>query len=88
LVTAQNRLADARRRPPALRDRIAEGSTPQGLSTASPDQRPAAAPVIEVTIGRVEIRATVASSQEKKRAPRTPTLGLDAYLRQRGGGRR
>jgi len=52
-----------------------------------PRRQPAEAPAIHVTIGRVEIRATVAPGQEKKRAPKAPALGLDAYLRQRNGGR-
>jgi hypothetical protein len=42
--------------------------------------------VIQVTIGRVEIRATVASRPEKKSALKAPALSLDAYLNQRNGG--
>ncbi len=46
-----------------------------------------AAPTIQVTIGRIEVRGTPASSS--KPAPRSaaPTLSLDEYLRSRGGGR-
>ena len=87
LVPAQDRLADVRRRPPTSRDRVAESSTPPHLTAASPSRQPAEAPVIQVTIGRVEIRATLASSHDTKRTPRAPMLGLDAYLRQRNGGR-
>ncbi|HRJ53110.1 MAG TPA: hypothetical protein PLE99_10095 [Candidatus Thiothrix moscowensis] len=43
-------------------------------------------PVINVTIGRIEIRATVATSKQKPQAAaRPPVMGLDEYLRQRGG---
>lgn len=43
-------------------------------------------PVINVTIGRIEIRATVAVSKQKPQAAsRPPVMGLDEYLRQRGG---
>lgn len=87
LVPAQDRQADARRRDPARREPVGAGPAPSDSSAVWPGRQSAEAPVIEVTIGRVEIRATVASSQDKKRAPRAPALGLDAYLRQRSGGR-
>lgn len=53
---------------------------------AVPDLGAGEGPVIQVTIGRVEVRATVASGPEPKRPPRTPALSLDAYLRRRNGG--
>ena len=45
-----------------------------------------AEPVIQVTIGRVEIRAVHAPRAEKRSAIKTPALSLDAYLTQRRGG--
>jgi hypothetical protein len=45
-----------------------------------------AGPVIQVTIGRVEIRAVHAPRAEKRSAVKTPALTLDAYLTQRNGG--
>jgi hypothetical protein len=43
-------------------------------------------PVIQVTIGRVEIRAVHAPRAEKRLAVKPPALSLDAYLTQRNGG--
>ena len=47
-----------------------------------------AEPVIQVTIGRVEIRAVHAPRAEKRSAAKAPALSLDAYLTQRNGGGR
>jgi hypothetical protein len=47
--------------------------------------KPEPAPTIQVTIGRIEVRATPPSSS--KRQPATvPVMSLDDYLRQRAGG--
>lgn len=43
-------------------------------------------PTIQVTIGRVEVRAESLSLPAKKAAARTPTLSLSDYLRQRSKG--
>jgi hypothetical protein len=68
------------------------------ISSAAPgrfvhDRRaePAAAPIVRVTIGRVEVRAEL--SQPKTRAASAPraksaAISLDDYLKQRGEGRR
>ncbi|MBX3630984.1 MAG: hypothetical protein KF908_13985 [Nitrosomonas sp.] len=45
-------------------------------------------PTIQVTIGRVEIRAAVASAPARKTSARSPAMNLDDYLKQRNGGRR
>lgn len=45
-------------------------------------------PTIQVTIGRVEIRATVASTPIRKPPTKSSTMSLDDYLTQRNGGRR
>lgn len=50
--------------------------------------RVADAPTIQVTIGRVEIRATVAPTPPtRKISTQSPVMSLDEYLRQRNGGR-
>jgi hypothetical protein len=44
-------------------------------------------PVINVTIGRIEVRATVSPQrQTPKPESRTPVMGLEEYLRRRSGG--
>jgi hypothetical protein len=54
---------------------------------ANPTQETPALPPIEITIGRLEIRATQpAQPAPRPRPSRAPALGLDDYLRQRGGG--
>jgi hypothetical protein len=55
---------------------------PEGAKTAE-------VPVINVTIGRVEIRAVASSAQVKEARTKPATLSLEEYLRQRsnGGGR-
>jgi hypothetical protein len=60
----------------------AEPTAPQGAA-----ERVADAPTIQVTIGRVEIRATVAPTPARKPPAQAPVMSLDEYLRQRNGGR-
>jgi hypothetical protein len=50
-------------------------------------ERSADTPTIQVTIGRVEIRATVESPPARKPQAKAPVMSLDEYLRQRNGGR-
>ncbi len=45
-------------------------------------------PTIQVTIGRVEIRAAAAPASARKTSARSPAMNLDEYLKQRNGGRR
>jgi hypothetical protein len=54
---------------------------------AQPTEIPAA-PTINVTIGRIEVRATTAAAQPRKQPPVAQTMSLDEYLRKRnqGGG--
>ncbi len=49
----------------------------------SPLMAPAPAPTIEVTIGRVEVRATPVKESSKPTRPTSPVVGLDEYLRRR-----
>lgn len=44
-------------------------------------------PTIQVTIGRVEIRATVAQTPTRKTPTHRPAMSLDEYLKQRNGSR-
>ncbi len=54
----------------------------------SSNLRAAEAPTIQVTIGRIEVRATPPAAPVPKPRPASPTLSLDDYLRQRNEGRR
>ncbi|MDT4331503.1 hypothetical protein ACQE3E_13830 [Methylomonas sp. MED-D] len=59
----------------------------QQLADARPEPTPA--PTIQVTIGRIEIRATQTSEKSAaKPRPAQATMSLDDYLKQRDGGRR
>jgi len=78
--------------PPLLPQRAAKttASPPAPADrAASADNRASAEPAVHITIGRIEVRANMATAPP---APRTPTrnkpaLSLDDYLK-RGGGRR
>lgn len=60
--------------------------TPAAPARTEPSA-PEPAPVIRVTIGRIEVRAIQQLPPPVPReAPRTPTLSLDDYLRRRQGG--
>lgn len=51
--------------------------------------KPSAAPTIQVTIGRIEVRATHPSPAAPKKAPSKPAaMSLEDYLKQRSEGRR
>ena len=51
--------------------------------------RPSAGPTIQVTIGRIEVRATSPSPATPKKAPPKPAaMSLEEYLKQRNEGRR
>jgi len=54
-----------------------------------PRDEPTPEPVIHVTIGRIEVRATPASKPRVRERPATsPAVDLDEYLRQRARGDR
>ena len=76
-------LTHAVRQPAALRLNVAKAS-PRARDAASPE------PAIQVTIGRVEVRAVFAEAPARRNpAPRTrPTVSLDDYLRRGEGGQR
>jgi hypothetical protein len=52
---------------------------------AQPTDKPAT-PTINVTIGRIEVRATTAAAQPRKQPPVAQTMSLDEYLRKRNQG--
>jgi hypothetical protein len=89
------------RRPPPLEiarptrpsgDPMRSAATPLAVKIAMSREVPAVVPApapVCVTIGRVEVRATVASPPSKRAATRRePAVSLGAYLRKRAGGER
>jgi len=60
------------------------GASPRSAAASRPE---VADPVIQVSIGRIEIHATTARQTAAKEAPATPpVMSLDEYLRQRRSG--
>jgi hypothetical protein len=55
------------------------------IATTEPVKPPQPTPTIQVTIGRIEVRATPAAPVQPKPRPASPAMSLDEYLRQRGG---
>lgn len=72
--------------PPDRSRDVRSASAPTTANEAPPE--PPAPPVIHVTIGRVEVRATPTPAAPRRAAHSTPTLSLEDYLRSRNGGRR
>ena len=70
---------------PIARPAIATRPTPSMPQTAPATPAP---PVVQITIGRVELRAIVTPASPRALPPPAPKLGLDEYLRQRTGGAR
>lgn len=56
----------------------------QATHAPSPHELPA----VQVTIGRIEVRAVAAPAAAERSAKTAPRLGLEQYLRERHGGRR
>ena len=57
-----------------------DAPSPSSLTDSQP------APTIHVTIGRVEVRATLPATSPRKQSPPAPLMGLDEYLRKRAKG--
>ena len=73
---------------PTQRAAPATGSATAREANLNPPMEEPPAPVINVTIGRVEVRAVSASAGKPRIEPARPKpLSLDAYLKQRGGDR-
>jgi hypothetical protein len=51
-------------------------------------REPQPAPTINVTIGRIEVKATTSAPEPKRSASTTRTMSLDEYLQRRQGGQR
>jgi hypothetical protein len=66
-------------RPPRVEPRLDAGSSRAARSAAHSD------PTIQVTIGRIEVRATPEPSVKKERSP-SSVMSLDEYLDQRRAG--
>ena len=55
----------------------------------APNESPEQSPIVRVTIGRIDVRATSPAVPSRKSSPRSePKLTLDAYLKSRKEGRR
>jgi hypothetical protein len=63
-----------------VHDRPAHHQTP-----VTPPPEPT--PTVQITIGRIEVRATSPPAKAEQKQTQTPVLSLDDYLRQRNGGR-
>ena len=70
---------------PAAAPAVVARPTPAPAPTAAAAPAP---PVVQITIGRVELRAIVTPASPRAVPPPAPKLGLDEYLRQRTGGAR
>ncbi len=77
--------AESTHRPAAS---IVRARAAQASSNAAVAASPAALPPVQITIGRVEIRAVAPPAQDAARGRKAtgPRLTLDDYLRERGGG--
>jgi hypothetical protein len=89
VVTPPPRSAPA---PVIVKPRVAPAPAALASAQAPTQPEPATpepAPIIQVTIGRIEVRATPPPSQPARGArPAGPALSLDEYLRSRSGGSR
>src|SRR5262249_2057586 len=69
-------------------DRYVEPPPSHWRPKTHPPTSPAPEQVINVTIGRIEVRATPPQSAAPRSSnQKPPVMSLDDYLRQRGGGR-
>jgi hypothetical protein len=73
--------------PAPIERRRSEASFPRS-SIGGARESEAPAPIIQVTIGRIEVRATPPSAPVKRGSPPASTMSLEDYLRSRSGDRR
>jgi hypothetical protein len=66
--------------------RVARSMEAKVSAEAALNEAVEAAPVINITIGRVEVRATHAPAAPRQQSNSTPPMSLDDYLRRRAGG--
>ena len=77
--------------PLSTRAQSLNGLAPRIDTSSLPDELPPnEPPIVHVTIGRIEVRATPAATPTPRKPSRTapPKLTLDAYLKERQEGRR
>ncbi len=76
-------------RPPASLAPMAVPSSSSRGATASHSRAEADArdPIIEISIGRIDVRAAVERSSDRKAAAPSPVMGLAEYLQTRAGAR-
>jgi hypothetical protein len=60
------------------------GTTPGARPVTRRDRAPE--PVVHISIGRIEVRATQETAPRRDQPRRQPALNLDDYLRKRSGG--
>lgn len=56
--------------------------------TYHPQATVSESPTVQVSIGRIEIRATASQAPSRKASARSPAMSLNEYLKQRNGGQR
>jgi hypothetical protein len=71
--------------PPVIEVQPQISPMPESV-TPAPAVGPEPAPTIQVTIGRVEVRATPAPATSRKPATEPAVMSLEEYLRQRSAG--
>jgi hypothetical protein len=67
----------------AVEPRVTPYVKPSARARAEPAATPKPAPTIQVTIGRIEVRATPPPAPPQKQRSAPPVMSLDEYLRQR-----
>ncbi len=79
-----------RKPPPAARPAKAAALPPIALAPRQPNEPATEQPIVRVTIGRIEVRATPSPAAPPRRPPARsePSLTLDGYLKERAEGRR
>jgi hypothetical protein len=83
---ANKKWADRRSEPVRSEVRIGGALFHPSRETAPPKPLSPPVPTINVTIGRIEVRAVTASKAEKRK-PAPKAMSLDEYLSRRTGGR-
>ena len=66
--------------------RVAQSTESKVSAEPAPDRTAETAPVINITIGRVEVRASKAPAPSQRSNSSSPHMKLDDYLRRRAGG--
>jgi hypothetical protein len=71
---------------PRIASRVESRNKVNDFASPSYQSEPKPEPTINVTIGRVEVRAMLPATSQRKQSPNTPMMGLDEYLRNRAKG--